>query len=156
MGNNIAQAQRGDSHILMTDPFNLQRFVEAQEWTYETALAEIQRGAKHEHWMWFIFPQIAGLGRSEIALRYAIGSLDEARAYLDHAILGCRLRKCVETVQGLGTNDATEVFGHVDSMKFRSSLTLFARAGGGPIFDTAITRWFGSPDPDTLRLISAD
>ena len=141
----------------MTDPFNLQRFIDAQVHTYEGALAEIQRGAKHGHWMWFIFPQIAGLGRSPMARRYAIGSLEEARAYLDHAILGSRLRECVETLQDQSNKDAVSVFGPVDAMKLRSSLTLFACAGGGGlIFDAAIIRWFGSNDPETLRLINAN
>lgn len=140
----------------MTDRFDLQRFVDAQATTYDGALGEIRRGAKQGHWMWFIFPQIAGLGRSQIAQRYAIGSLDEARAYLGHAILGSRLRACVDALQSLSTNDAARVFGQVDAMKLRSSLTLFARAGGALIFDRAIIRWFDSADPETLRLISAD
>lgn len=106
--------------------------------------------------MWFIFPQIAGLGRSQIAQRFAIGSLEEARAYLDHALLGPRLRECVETLQDLSSESAAAVFGQVDAMKLRSSLTLFAHAGGGLVFDAAITRWFGSSDQKTLRLITAN
>ena len=120
------------------------------------ALAEIQSGAKRGHWMWFIFPQIAGLGRSQMAQRFAIGSLEEARAYLDHALLGTRLRECLETLQDLPSESATGVFGQVDATKLRSSLTLFAQAGGGQMFDAAVTRWFGSMDQQTLWLIDAN
>lgn len=130
--------------------------MDAQLRTHTDALAEIQGGAKRGHWMWYIFPQIAGLGRSQIAQRFAIGSLEEARAYLDHTLLGPRLRECVQTVQDLPTSDAVQVFGQVDAMKLRSSLTLFARAGGGLIFEAATTRWFGSSDQETLRLIDAN
>lgn len=139
----------------MSDRFNLQRFVDAQSGTYAGALAEIQKGAKRGHWMWFIFPQLAGLGRSQMAQRFAIGSLEEARAYLDHALLGARLRECVNALQDLPDRSATEVFGQIDAMKLRSSLTLFARAGGGKIFDAAIARWIGSLDEQTVRLLDA-
>lgn len=138
----------------MSDPFNLQRFIDAQLGTYTEALAEIQRGAKRGHWMWFIFPQIAGLGRSQMAERFAIRSLEEARAYLDHQILGARLRECVAALQDLSAASAVGMFGEIDAMKLRSSLTLFAKAGGGEIFDAAIARWFGSIDELTVRLIS--
>jgi uncharacterized protein (DUF1810 family) len=135
------------------DPFNLERFVEAQEGTYAGALAEIRRGAKRGHWMWFIFPQLRGLGRSELAHYYGIGSLDEARAFLAHPVLGPRLRECVETLQDLTGKDAFDVFGEVDAMKLRSSLTLFSRAGGGAMFRAALARWFGSADEQTLAIL---
>ena len=103
--------------------------------------------------MWFVFPQIAGLGASAMARRYAIVSLAEARAYLGHAILGPRLVACVAALQDLGTSDAESVFGGIDAIKLRSSLTLFAEAGGGALFEAALTRWFGTPDRATLDLI---
>lgn len=138
----------------MPDPFNLDRFVSAQADSYETALGEIRRGAKRNHWMWYIFPQIVGLGSSPMAQQYAIGSLDEARAYLTHPVLGPRLRTCVEALQDLTDVTADDVFGQVDAMKLRSSLTLFCEAGGGPLFSAALNRWFGGvADPATLELL---
>ncbi|WP_420383671.1 DUF1810 domain-containing protein [Novosphingobium sp.] len=134
--------------------WNLERFVDAQAGTYRTALAEIGQGAKRSHWMWFIFPQIAGLGSSAMARRYAIASLDEARAYLAHPVLGPRLRECVAALQGLGQTSAERVFGGIDAIKLRSSLTLFGMAGGGPAFDDGLGRWFGGQsDEATLRLL---
>lgn len=141
----------------MTDPFNLDRFLAAQVDAYETALSEIRRGAKRSHWMWFIFPQIAGLGSSPMAQRYAISSLDEARAYLAHPVLGPRLRTCVEALQDRTDATAEAVFGQVDAMKLRSSLTLFREAGGGALFAAALDRWFGGdPDPATLTILNGD
>lgn len=136
------------------DPFDLARFVAAQAQSYEAALAEIRRGAKRSHWMWFVFPQIAGLGASAMARRYAIVSLDEARAYLDHAILGPRLVACVAALQDLDSSDAESVFGGIDAIKLRSSLTFFAEAGGGALIEAALTRWFRTPDRATLDLIA--
>lgn len=134
---------------------DLTRFVEAQRDSFDTALAEIRGGAKHSHWMWFIFPQIAGLGASTMARRYAIHSLDEARAYLADPLLGARLVRCVEALQALPPTDAIAVFGSVDAMKLRSSLTLFTAAGGGAIFEAALRRWFdGVPDPATLSRLT--
>lgn len=135
-------------------PSDLSRFVEAQDGVYEQALAEIRRGAKRGHWMWFMFPQRKGLGRSPTAQKYAIGSLEEARAYLSDSVLGSRLRECVEALQDLTASSATQVFGEVDAMKLRSSLTLFSLAGGGPIFEAAVARWFGSPDEQTKTLLA--
>lgn len=135
------------------DPFNLQRFVDAQERAFSGALDEISRGAKRGHWMWFIFPQLRGLGRSEMALHFGIGSLDEARAYLAHPVLGPHLRECVSVLQGLASRTASDVFGEVDAMKLKSSLTLFARADGGPLFEDALSRWFGEEDVRTLDLL---
>jgi uncharacterized protein (DUF1810 family) len=138
----------------MADPYDLGRFVTAQESVYEIALAEIRRGAKRSHWMWFIFPQIAGLGHSAMAQRYAIESLGEAKAYLDHPLLGNRLRSCVSALQDLTGMTAEAVFGGIDAVKLRSSLTLFDVAGGGPLFAAALDRWFGGEkDEATLRLL---
>jgi uncharacterized protein (DUF1810 family) len=138
----------------MSDPHDLERFVEAQAGTYETALGELVRGRKTSHWMWFIFPQLRGLGSSAMAQRYAIASLEEARAYLAHPLLGPRLRACVEALQDLPQADAVRVFGGIDAVKLRSSLTLFIRAGGGPLFDAALQRWFGGhADDATDRLL---
>ncbi len=138
----------------MADRFDLERFVDAQIDTYEVALAEVRRGAKRSHWMWFIFPQITGLGHSGMAQRYAIGSLEEAKAYLAHPVLGLRYRECVAALQDLGGTNANAVFGSIDAMKLRSSLTLFAQVGATPLFDAAIARWFGGEkDEATLCII---
>nr|WP_047169879.1 DUF1810 domain-containing protein [Sphingomonas sp. Y57] len=138
----------------MAQRFDLDRFVSAQEGSYEAALAEIRRGCKRGHWMWFVFPQMAGLGRSTTARHYAIASLDEARAYLAHPLLGARLRACVEALQDLDHGSAGAVFGDIDAMKLRSSLTLFEQASGERLFAAAIERWFdGRRDAATLRLL---
>lgn len=130
----------------------LDRFIVAQDTVYDVALAEIRRGRKSTHWMWFIFPQIEGLGRSEMARRYAIRSLDEARAYLAHPVLGARLRECVATLQSLSGTTAKAIFGEIDAVKLRSSLTLFVEAGGGEPFTAALDRWFnGAADPPRSR-----
>ena len=136
---------------------SLERFVEAQEPVYATALGEIRRGAKRSHWMWFIFPQLAGLGRSETARFFGVRSLDEAKAYLAHPVLGARLRDCVGALQDITdrSTSAEAVLGAVDAMKLRSSLTLFVAAGAGPLFAAALERWFGgNGDPATLQLLS--
>jgi uncharacterized protein (DUF1810 family) len=139
----------------MNSPLNLDRFLLAQADAYATALAEIRRGAKRSHWMWFIFPQIAGLGRSAMAQHYAIYSLEEAQAYLAHPVLGSRLHECVAALQDLSGTSAQAVFGDVDAVKLRSSLTLFIEAGGGQLFESALLRWFGGKkDPATLRLLA--
>ncbi|MDX3911578.1 MAG: DUF1810 domain-containing protein [Sphingobium sp.] len=138
----------------MSDQFNLQRFIDAQQGSYEAALAEIRNAQKRSHWMWFIFPQISGLGRSDMARCYAITSLDEARTYLDHPVLGQRLRSCVAALQDLEPTTAEAVFGPVDAVKLRSSLTLFAQAGQEPLFTAALDRWFrGEQDKATLELL---
>jgi uncharacterized protein (DUF1810 family) len=126
------------------DPYNLSRFVDAQEsrGTYERALAELRRGRKSSHWMWFVFPQIAGLGHSAMSRDYAISSLDEARAYLGHPVLGARLRECAAVLVG-ATADAVTIFGGVDAMKLRSSMTLFARAAPDePVFRHVLENHF--------------
>jgi len=127
----------------MSDPFDLERFLEAQADSYATALAEVRRGAKCSHWMWFVFPQIAGLGSSAMARRYAIQSLDEARAYLAHPVLGARLREVTGALQDLPLGAPEAVFGVIDAVKLRSSLTLFEAAGGGAVFGEALDRWYG-------------
>lgn len=135
--------------------FTLHRFVSAQENTYDRALTELRRGLKMSHWMWFIFPQVVGLGSSEIARRYAIVSLEEAQAYLAHPLLGARYRGCVATLQDLIGTTAEAVFGPVDAAKLRSSLTLFAEAAPEePLFEAALQRWFaGSKDEKTLAIL---
>ena len=124
------------------DSESLERFVEAQASVYATALAEIRRGTKSSHWMWFIFPQLAGLGRSAVAQFFGIRSLDEAEAYLAHSVLGPRYVECVEALQDLSVRDPVAVFGDVDAMKLRSSLTLFEVAKPLPLFAAAIDCWF--------------
>ena len=136
------------------DPYDLGRFVTAQAEDYARALAEIRAGRKRSHWMWYVFPQIDGLGSSSMARRYAIRSLDEARAYLDHPVLGPRLVECAEAALGVEGRSATEVFGAPDDMKLHSSATLFARATppGSP-FARLLDKYFGGePDRKTLRL----
>ena len=128
----------------------LERFIDAQEGVIERALAELRRGRKETHWMWFVFPQIEGLGTSPIARRYAIRSLDEARAYLAHPVLGPRLVECAEAALE-AEGDAVDVFGPPDDLKLRSCATLFERAGGPPVFAALLDRFFaGERDPPTL------
>jgi uncharacterized protein (DUF1810 family) len=141
----------------MADPFGLQRFVEVQAGAYDRALAELTAGRKTSHWMWFVFPQIAGLGSSPMARTYALASLDEARAYLAHPVLGPRLRACVAAVNAVDSRTAHEIFDSPDDLKFRSSLTLFDQAAPQePLFREALAIWFdGRPDPRTLELLAA-
>ena len=139
---------------IMTEKKDLQRFVDAQAQTYASALREIVRGHKTSHWMWFIFPQLLGLGSSEMARRYAIASIEEAHAYLAHPLLGTRLLECVTALQDLPGADAEAVFGSVDAKKLQFSLTLFMRAGGGELFEAALQRWFsGRVDERTDHLL---
>ena len=139
----------------MSRDHDLQRFVEAQADSYDAALAELRRGAKRSHWIWYIFPQVAGLGSSAMSQRYAIHSTDEARAYLDHPILGARLRECLSALASLPPTTAEAVFGTIDAAKLRSSLTLFVAAGGGAPFEAALQRWFaGQPDEATLQRLA--
>jgi uncharacterized protein (DUF1810 family) len=125
------------------DPHDLIRFVQAQQGVFETARAELLRGRKASHWMWFVFPQIAGLGHSAMARRYAVASLAEARTYLAHALLGPRLRGLTAIVTALPDGDARTIFGEVDAMKFRSSLTLFDAVEPDGVFAGALDRFFG-------------
>ncbi|MDQ0318790.1 uncharacterized protein (DUF1810 family) [Pararhizobium capsulatum DSM 1112] len=136
---------------------NLQCFVDAQAPVYDAALGELRAGHKTTHWMWFIFPQIAGLGHSSMAQRYAISGLEEAKAYLSHPLLGQRLRECTEAVCATSGRSAHEIFGSPDDMKFRSSMTLFAIAAPQEsIFGTAIERFFDSEDSATLDRLAAE
>ena len=139
----------------MENQFDLERFVQAQEPVYAAAVAELRAGRKRSHWMWFVFPQIAGLGTSEMAQRYALASGDEAAAYLAHPLLGRRLRECAAIVASLDTESAEQVFGHPDELKFRSSMTLFADvAPDEAVFQACIDKFYdGEPDPQTLARI---
>ncbi|CAN7559297.1 DUF1810 domain-containing protein [Pararhizobium sp. LjRoot235] len=139
----------------MNDAYRLSRFIEAQEPVYETVLRELEHGRKESHWMWFIFPQIAGLGHSPTALRFAISSLDEARAYLAHPLLGSRLIQCTSTINAVRNRTAHQIFGSPDDMKLCSSMTLFRQAANDPEpFKTAIERYFdGKADPLTLNIL---
>jgi len=135
----------------------LERFLSAQDGVYNTALAELRAGWKRTHWMWFIFPQLRGLGRSAMAERYGITSMTEAREYLIHPVLGPRLKDCVEAIMPLRDRTLHEILGSPDDLKFRSSMTLFAVAGRGDIFQAALDRWCGGvSDPATLSLLGSD
>jgi len=134
------------------DPFDLQRFVDAQAAVYERVREELKNGRKQSHWMWFIFPQIAGLGHSAMAQRYAISSLDDAKAYLANPVLGPRLRECTRLVLQVVGKSALQILGSPDDMKFRSCMTLFARAAPEEaLFRTALEKYFdGVEDSQTL------
>ena len=135
----------------MDDPYNLRRFLDAQERLYDTVLEELRAGRKRSHWMCFIFPQIHGLGHSATAQHYAITSRDEADAYLAHPVLGLRLRECSRIVASIGGRTVEEIFGYPDDMKFCSSMTLFAQVSPGEVFDECLRIHFGGqPDPLTL------
>ena len=135
----------------MTDSDHLQRFVEAQMDIYPAALTELQAGRKRTHWMWFVFPQIAGLGHSAMARHYAIASRDEAKAYLAHEVLGPRLRECTQAVLAVSDKTANAIFGSPDDIKFRSCMTLFDAVAPGDMFDQALARYYsGQRDPATL------
>ena len=136
----------------MVDAFNLQRFLDAQAPVYERARRELEAGRKESHWMWFIFPQIAGLGQSPMSIRFAIASLDEAKAYLAHSMLGARLRECARLTLDVEGKSAREIFGSIDEIKFRSSMTLFVHAAlDEDVFQRCLDKYFsGDPDPATL------
>jgi uncharacterized protein (DUF1810 family) len=137
------------------DPFDLERFVAAQEPVIDNVRAELGRGRKTSHWMWFVFPQIAGLGSSFRSQRYAISSLDEARAYLDHPLLGPRLVECVNLVLAVENRSAYEIFGSPDDLKFHSSMTLFGEVSQNEVFGQALDKYFGGwPDEATLGRLS--
>jgi uncharacterized protein (DUF1810 family) len=150
-------ADSDNGPMTMGDPYELDRFVTAQDagGTYDGAVAELRRGRKASHWMWFIFPQITGLGRTEISRRYAISSVAEARAYLAHPVLGPRLAECAAIVADRTDRTAEEIFGGIDALKLRSSMTLFLRADPGQeVFRLVLDRCFGgAPDPVTDGLI---
>ncbi|MBB5340436.1 DUF1810 domain-containing protein [Tunturiibacter gelidoferens] len=146
-----------------SDKYELERFVEAQAGVYEQALAELRAGRKRSHWMWFVFPQIRGLGSSPMAMRYAISSLEEARAYLEHAVLGPRLRESTRIVVEVQGRTVGEIFGSPDDLKFHSSMTLFAKAtapsaktaeDSGDVFEEALKKYFGGAmDQGTIERI---
>ncbi|MGB6457033.1 MAG: DUF1810 domain-containing protein [Streptosporangiaceae bacterium] len=140
------------------DPFDLARFVAAQDadGSYQQAVAELRNGRKVSHWMWYVFPQIAGLGQSPTSKLYAISSVAEASAYLTHPVLGPRLRECAEILAGSSGRTAEQIFGGIDAMKLRSAMTLFRHASRGePLFREVLEQYFaGEPDPVTERLLS--
>ena len=146
------KGERARVGAIMTDRFHLQRFIDAQDPVYDQVRRELRRGRKESHWMWFVFPQIAGLGQSAVSIHFAIGSFDEAKAYLAHPVLGPRFLECAEIVAGVEGRTAREIFGPIDEMKLRSSLTLFARAAAGEeMFQRCLDKYFaGNPDPATL------
>jgi uncharacterized protein (DUF1810 family) len=138
----------------MTDPFDLERFVDAQAPVYASVLAELRRGRKQSHWMWFIFPQFAGLGHSAMAQRYALSSRDEAVAYIGHGVLGPRLRECTALVNAVEGRTIHDILGSPDDLKFHSSMTLFAAVSSEPEFTEAIAKFYGgTPDRKTLALL---
>ena len=143
----------------MQDEYRLQRFVDAQDddGTYESALRELRDGRKRSHWMWFIFPQLAGLGQSPTSRRYAISSLEEARAYVEHPVLGPRLEECARALLQRTGGSARDIFGGIDAMKLRSSMTLFHRADpDNALYSEVLDRYFaGEPDEATDRLLGA-
>jgi uncharacterized protein (DUF1810 family) len=138
---------------LTDDPYNLKRFLDAQSTAYETARKELQSGLKLGHWIWFIFPQIAGLGTSATSRHFAITSLEEAEAYLKHPVLGPRIRECSHLVFLVEGRSTEQIFGSTDDLKFRSSMTLFARASSDSgVFKAALDKYYGGiPDHETLR-----
>ncbi len=142
-------------NLQSSDPHDLERFVAAQEegGTYERALGELRAGRKRSHWIWFVFPQIAGLGSSPLAREYAIASLAEARAYLEHPLLGPRLRECARALLAIEVGSAEAILGEIDAVKLRSSMTLFARADPGEtLYQQVLDRYFeGATDPETER-----
>ena len=137
------------------DPYDLNRFISAQEGIYERALAELRDGLKRSHWMWYIFPQIEGLGHSPTTRLYSIKSLEEARQYLAHPVLGTRLRSCSEAVLAVQGRSASDIFGHPDDWKLQSSMTLFELVSGpGSAFDRVLDRYYqGKRDPRTLQIV---
>ena len=139
-----------------SDPHNLERFIDAQRDVYETALAELRAGSKQSHWMWFVFPQLAGLGRSPTARFYAIASIDEAHAYLEHPLLGARLRECVDALlPWAGKRTPEQILGSIDATKLRSSLTLFDRVEPAAIFRAGLSSLFSDKvDERTLALLN--
>ncbi|KQN94901.1 DUF1810 domain-containing protein [Arthrobacter sp. Leaf69] len=142
----------------MEDPYDLERFILAQDagGTYRQALDELRGGAKRSHWMWFVFPQLAGLGQSPTARKYAVTSIDEARSYLGHPVLGPRLVECAEVVAGLEGRTAGQILGGIDERKLHSSMTLFLRADPQqPVFRAVLAKYFeGLPDAATERLLA--
>jgi len=136
---------------------DLDRFVQAQRGVYDDALAEIRAGRKRSHWMWFVFPQIAGLGSSPAAQRYALSGAEEARAYLAHPVLGPRLTEIARAMLAVEGRSAEQILGYPDDLKLRSSMTLFARVAEDPaVFQAVLDRYYDGPDQRTLDLLAAD
>ena len=142
--------------VTASDPHKLQRFIDAQQGVFEIALAELSGGSKQSHWMWFIFPQLTGLGRSPTAQFYALSGVDEARAYLAHPVLGSRSRRSAEALMPwVGKRSAVQILGPIDAMKLRSSLTLFDRVAPDDVFASALAAFFnGQADERTLALLA--
>jgi uncharacterized protein (DUF1810 family) len=142
----------------MNDPHDLQRFLDAQNPVFDRVRAELRRGRKASHWMWFVFPQLRGLGSSALAQRYAIASRAEATAYLEHRVLGARLHECTRLVNAVAGRTVGEIFGHPDDLKFHSSMTLFASAGSdnGVCVDALRKYFAGELDPLTLARLGGD
>jgi len=140
---------------MTNDPYNLQRFLDTQSSIYAYVLAELRAGQKQSHWMWFIFPQIKGLGHSPTAVKFAIHSRAEAQAYAEHPILGARLRECTELVNAIENRTVSQIFGYPDDLKFHSSMTLFAATAPEPaVFHQALQKYFaGMPDTQTLAAL---
>jgi uncharacterized protein (DUF1810 family) len=139
----------------VTDPFDLQRFVDAQAPVYRRVLAELRQGQKQSHWMWFIFPQLAGLGHSPMARRFALASSEEAAAYLDHGVLGPRLRECTALVNAVQGKTIRDILGSPDDLKFCSSMTLFGAVSPDPEFAMAVAKFYGGrSDQKTLQLLA--
>lgn len=140
----------------MTDPFDLKRFLKAQDPVFRDVLGELARGLKQSHWMWFVFPQLAGLGFSAMSQHYAIGSRAEAEAYLAHPVLGPRLIECTRLVLAVDGRTINAILGAPDDSKFRSSMTLFGAVSDEPVFAEALARYFaGQPDGATLEILAA-
>lgn len=141
----------------MADPYNLTRFVIAQDAVYDTVLSELKAGRKRSHWMWFIFPQIAGLGQSPMAITYSISSKAEAGAYLLHPTLGGRLRECTRLVLKIEGQTSSEIFGDIDAIKLRSCMTLFATVSDEPIFRDVLRKVYGGKsDQKTLDILHSE
>lgn len=140
----------------MKDKYNLERFIEAQRKDYAIALSEIRNGRKETHWMWYIFPQVMGLGFTSISIEYSITDLDEAKAYLENEVLGKRLIEISNVLLTLPTNNASEIFGGTDTMKLRSSMTLFSLVpGADKVFEAVLEKFFnGRKDERTLQLLN--
>ena len=139
----------------MTDTFDLNRFIQAQDSAYPYALKELKEGCKRSHWMWYIFPQLSGLGHSRMSNYYGISGIDEAKAYIENPILNHRLREVCEAILGLETDDAREIFGGIDSLKLKSSMTLFDLASPDDVFATVLNKFFeGKRDVRTLTFFN--
>ena len=139
----------------MRDAYDLQRFVDAQRMVYANVVGELRQGEKRSHWMWFIFPQVTGLGFSSMAERFAIASPEEATAYHEHEVLGLRLRECTRLVLDVRNKTARDIFGSPDDLKFRSSMTLFGAVSDNPMFGEAITKYYaGDKDQATLDILA--